>query len=147
MKPGRILAIDAGRKRCGIAVTDPARIVATGLDTVPTASLAQYVAAYAAREPVLLIVVGEPHTLAGEASESARFIEPTLARLRKALPGIAIERFDERFTSVLAHRAMLDGGLRRDARRDKALVDKISATIILSDFLESRRYKELEPTL
>lgn len=133
------MAIDMGRRRCGIAVTDPAQIVAGGLDTVGTGDLAAYVAAYVAREPVELIVVGEPRDMQGRPSDSTRYIEPALARLRKAVPTVPVVRYDERFTSLLAHRAMLDGGLGRMQRRDKALVDKISATIILNDYLESKK--------
>lgn len=135
---GRLMAIDFGRKRCGIAVTDTLRIVANGLTTVPTASLPEFVARYCTGEPVDAIVVGEPRDLRGNPSESQRFILPALDRLRKALPDMKIVPFDERFTSVLAHKAMLDGGLGRMARRDKALVDEISATILLNDFLQSQ---------
>lgn len=139
----RIMAIDMGRRRCGIAVTDPAQIVAGGLDTVGTGDLAAYVAAYVARESVELIVVGEPRDMQGRPSDSTRYIEPALARLRKAVPTVPVVRYDERFTSVLAHRAMLDGGLGRMQRRDKALVDKISATIILNDYLESKKRSDI----
>lgn len=132
------MAIDFGRKRCGIAVTDTLRIVANGLTTVATAELPAFVAGYCSREPVDAIVVGEPRDMKGNPSESQRFITPALARLRKLVPGVAIIPYDERFTSVLAHRAMLDGGLPKMARRDKALVDEISATIILNDYLQSQ---------
>lgn len=137
------MAIDFGRKRCGIAVTDPLRIVAGGLTTVATASLPEYVASYCAREKVDAIIVGEPRDMRGNPSESQRYITPALARLRKAVPDMPVEFFDERFTSVLAHRAMLDGGLPKMARRDKALVDEISATIILNDYLESKNYRQI----
>ena len=133
------MAIDFGRKRCGIAVTDPLRIVANGLDTVATASLVDFVRDYASREPLDALIMGEPRDMRDRPSESQRFMRPALARLRKALPDIPVELYDERFTSVLAHRAMLDGGLNRTDRRDKALVDKISAAIILNDYLESIR--------
>lgn len=139
---GRILAIDFGRRRCGIAVTDILRITAGGLCTVPTAELEKFICDYVSREPVDLIVVGEPRDMHGNPSESTRYLVPAMRRLAKALPDIPMENFDERFTSVLAHRAMLDGGLRRQARRDKALVDEISATIILNDYLDSRRYRQ-----
>lgn len=133
---GRLLAIDMGQKRCGIAVTDLSRIVANPLETVETARLPEFVAEYCRREPVDLIVVGRPLDMKGAPSDSTRYILPAVGRLRKALPpGMAIEWADERFTSVLAHRAMLDGGMRRMARRDKAVVDKISAAIILNDYL------------
>lgn len=134
------MAIDFGRKRCGIAVTDPARIVANGLDTVATASLVDFVKAYAEREGIDGIIVGEPRDMRDRPSESQRWMRPALARLTKALPHIPVRLYDERFTSVLAHRAMLDGGLGRMNRRDKALVDKISAAIILNDYLQSSAY-------
>ena len=133
------MAIDFGRKRCGIAVTDVLRIVANGLTTVPTASLPAFVADYCSKETVDAIVVGEPRDMKGNASESQRFITPALARLRKAVPDMPVVLFDERFTSVLAHRAMIDGGLSKMARRDKALVDEISATILLNDYLQSQQ--------
>ncbi len=139
---GRILSIDFGRRRCGIAVTDPLRIVASGLTTVATAQLNEFVANYVWAEGVDLIVVGEPRDMHGNPSESTRYLKPAMARLRKVLPDTEIVSFDERFTSVLAHRAMLDGGLGKMARRDKALVDEISATIILNDYLQSRAYQE-----
>lgn len=139
---GRILSIDFGRRRCGIAVTDPLRIVASGLTTVATAQLNDFVANYVRAEGVDLIVVGEPRDMHGNPSESTRYLKPAMARLRKVLPDTEIVSFDERFTSVLAHRAMLDGGLGKMARRDKALVDEISATIILNDYLQSRAYQE-----
>lgn len=133
---GRLLAIDMGRKRCGIAVTDPLRIIANPLETVETAKLPQFVADYCRREPVDMIVVGRPLNMNGEPSDSTRYIIPAVGRLRKALPpAMEIVWADERFTSVLAHRAMIDGGMRRMARRDKAVVDKISAAIILNDFI------------
>ena len=137
---GRLLAIDFGKKRCGIAVTDPLRIVANGLTTVETARLVEFVTSYMAREPVDRIIVGYPTTMRGEESESMRYIRPGIARLRKAIPPqVPIEYFDERFTSVLAHKAMIDGGMRKMARRDKAVVDEISASILLNDFLGSNR--------
>ena len=133
------MAIDFGRKRCGIAVTDVLRIVANGLTTVPTASLPAFVADYCSKETVDAIVVGEPRDMKGNPSESQRFITPALARLRKAVPDMPVVLFDERFTSGLAHRAMIDGGLSKMARRDKALVDEISATILLNDYLQSQQ--------
>ena len=133
---GRLLAIDMGQKRCGIAVTDPLRIIANPLETVETSRLPEFVADYCRREPVDLIVVGRPLDMRGRPSDSTRFILPALGRLRKALPaGMEVVWADERFTSVLAHRAMIDGGMCRMARRDKAVVDKISAAIILNDYI------------
>lgn len=137
---GRLMAIDMGRRRCGIAVTDPMRIVANGLTTVATSQLVDFVKDYALREGIDEIIVGEPRDMRDRPSESQRFTRPVLDRLRKALPDIPVRLYDERFTSVLAHRAMLDGGLGRMDRRDKGLVDKISAAIILNDYLQSNQY-------
>lgn len=137
---GRLLSIDYGRKRCGIAVTDTLRIVATGLTTVASASLIQFLKDYMAREQVDEIIVGLPTTMRGEPSESMRYITPAINRLKKELPGVEVKFWDERFTSVLAHRAMLDGGMKKMARRDKAVVDEMSATIILNDYLQSKNY-------
>ncbi len=135
----RILSIDFGKKRCGIAVTDTLQIVANGLTTVETPKLVDFITGYVQREPVERIIVGFPTTMKGEESDSMRYIRPGIGRLKKAVPDIPVEFFDERFTSVLAHRAMIDGGMRKMARRDKAIVDGISATIILNDYLESRK--------
>ena len=140
---GRILAIDYGLKRCGIAVTDPLRIVASGLTTVPSAQLVDFIRRYREANGIDFIVVGEPRDMHGNPSESTRYLRPAMAALRKAMPDIGLVSFDERFTSVLAHRAMLDGGLPKMARRDKALVDEMSATIILNDFLASRQYQDI----
>ncbi len=137
---GRLLAIDYGRRRCGIAVTDPLRLVATALDTVPTAGLIDYVRRYVSQEQVDEIIVGYPTTMRGEASESMRYIEPGINRLRKELPSIPVRFFDERFTSTLAHRSMIDSGVGKMARRDKGAVDRIAATIILNDYLQSRKF-------
>lgn len=136
----RLMAIDFGRRRCGIAVTDPARIVANGLETVETGRLIDFVQGYIAREAVDKVIVGLPKTLSGADSESMRYLTPVINRLRRLIAPVPVEFFDERFTSVLAHRAMIDGGMRRMARRDKAVVDKISASIILNDYLSSRSY-------
>lgn len=139
---GRILAIDFGRKRCGIAATDPLRIVASGVATVPTSGLIDFVKRYRAEHGIDFLIVGEPRDMHGDPSESTRYLRPAMARLRKEIPDLEIVPFDERFTSVLAHRAMIDGGLGKMARRDKALVDEISATIILNDYLQSRQYTQ-----
>ncbi len=138
---GRILSIDYGRKRTGIAVTDPLQIIANGLTTVPTAKLMEFLKDYLAKESVDCIVMGQPRQMNGEMSESWRYISPFLGRLKKELPDVPVRLMDERFTSVLAHQAMLDGGLRKTARQDKALVDEISACIILQSYLESQRGK------
>jgi putative Holliday junction resolvase len=135
----RILSIDYGRKRTGIAVTDPLQIIAGGLATVSTSELFDWLRDYIGREPVERIVVGEPRQVNGAPSENWQRVQQFVARWRKAVPDIPVEFYDERFTSVLAHQAMLDGGLRKKARQDKALVDEISATIILQDYMRSRK--------
>ncbi|MBQ1932290.1 MAG: Holliday junction resolvase RuvX [Muribaculaceae bacterium] len=137
---GRLLSIDYGRKRCGIAVTDTLQIVANGLTTVATHTLVDFIKQYVANEQVDKIIVGKPTTMQGEESESMRYITPGINRLKKELPGMPIEFWDERFTSVLAHRSMIDSGMKKMARRDKAVVDEISATIILNDYLQSKSY-------
>ena len=140
---GRLLAIDYGRKRCGIAVTDTLHICANGLTTVRSCDLMNYLKDYCARESVDKIIIGLPKQMDGSPSESSRYIEPFIRHLRREIPEMTVERYDERFTSTLAHRAMLDGGLRRMARRDKELVDEIAATIILNDYLSSRSNSEI----
>lgn len=135
---GRLLAIDYGRRRTGIAVTDTMQIVANGLTTVATHQLLTFLKQYTTKEPIDRIIVGLPKQMNNQPSESMRYIEPFLRQLAKELPQIPVDMYDERFTSVLAHRAMLDGGMKKTARRDKAIVDEISATIILNDYLESR---------
>lgn len=135
----RILSIDYGKKRTGIAVTDPLQIIAGGLATVSTSELYDFLVGYIGREPVERIVIGEPRQADGTPSEIFARVEQFVNRWRKSQPSIPIEFYDERFTSVLAHRAMIDGGLRKKDRQNKALVDEISATILLQDFLESRR--------
>lgn len=135
----RILSIDYGKKRTGIAVTDPLQIIANGLATVSTSELFGFLQSYTAREAVERVVIGKPMQPNGAPSENLQRVEQFVNRWRKACPEIPIEYVDERFTSVLAHRAMLDGGLHKKARQDKALVDEISATIILQSYMESRR--------
>lgn len=134
----RILSIDYGKKRTGIAVTDPLQIVAGGLVTVATHTLFDFLKDYVSREQVERIVIGKPMQPNGQPSENFHRVEQFVNRWRKAMPEIPIEYYDERFTSVLAHQAMIDGGLRKKARQDKALVDEISATIILQDYMRSR---------
>lgn len=138
---GRILSIDYGRERTGLAVTDPLQLIANGLTTVPTASLLDFITDYVRKEQVERIIVGQPKQTNGEDSENMKRVAPFVARLRKMLPDIPVELFDERFTSVLAHQTMLQGGLKKKARQDKALVDEISATIILQDWMEARRFR------
>ena len=137
----RILAIDYGKKRTGIAVTDILQIIANGLTTVPTTELMGFILKYVEKEPVERIVVGYPKQMNNEDSENMKRIVPFVNHLKKKLPHIPVEWVDERFTSVLAHQAMLDGGLRKKARQNKALVDEISATIILQSYLESKKYR------
>jgi len=135
----RILSIDYGKKRTGLAVTDPLQIIANGLATVSTSTLFDWLKDYTGREEVERIVIGEPRQTNGQPSENLARVQQFVNRWRKAVPQIPIEYFDERFTSVLAHQAMLDGGLKKKDRQNKALVDEISATIILEDYLRSRR--------
>lgn len=135
----RILAIDYGKKRTGLAVTDPLQLIAGGLATVSTSELFDFLRSYMEREKVERIVIGEPRQPNGEPSENLARVRQFVNQWRKAVPDVPIEFYDERFTSVLAHRAMLDAGLKKKARQDKALVDEISATIILQNYMESRR--------
>lgn len=134
----RILAIDYGKKRSGIAVTDPLQLIAGGLTTVSTSKLLAFIKQYVAKEQVERILVGLPKQMNNEASENMKRIEPFVNTLRKQLPLIPVTYVDERFTSVLAHRTMLDAGLKKKDRQNKALVDEISATIILQSYLESK---------
>ena len=136
---GRLLAIDYGKKRTGIAVTDALQLIANGLTTVPTHELLAFIIDYVSKESVERILVGLPKQMNNEASENMKRIEPFVRSLQKELPDMPVEYVDERFTSVLAHRAMLDAGLKKKDRQDKALVDEISATIILQSYLENRR--------
>lgn len=137
---GRLLAIDYGRRRCGIAVTDPMRIVANALTTVATAGLIDFIKSYIASESVDAIIVGLPRDVHGDLSQSMNYIRPGIARLQKAIPDIPVEFFDERFTSVIAHRSMLEMGMKKMQRRDRATVDRMAATIILNDYLQSNQY-------
>lgn len=136
----RILAIDYGRKRTGLAVSDTMQIIANGLTTVPTHGLLDFIAGYVQKEPVERIIIGLPKQMNNEASENMKYIEPFVRSLKKKLPEIPVEYVDERFTSVLAHRTMLEAGLKKKDRQNKALVDEISATIILQTYLESKRF-------
>lgn len=136
---GRLLAIDYGTRRTGIAVSDPLQIIAGALATVPTAELAEFLRRYVSENDVEKIVIGKPTQMNGAPSETFRHIKPLADRLRVEFPSIEIVLWDERFTSVLAHRAMLDGGLKKQGRRDKALVDRISAAIILQSYMDSKK--------
>ena len=139
---GRLLAIDYGARRTGLAVSDPIGIIASGLATVETSKLWDFLSDYVSRETVDKIIIGMPTQMSGQASDNVKNITPFVNRWRKNYPEIPIEGYDERFTSVLAHRTMIDGGLHKMARRNKALVDEISATIILQSYMESIFYKK-----
>jgi putative Holliday junction resolvase len=134
----RLLAIDYGKRRTGLAVSDPLQLIAGGLCTVETSSLFDYLQRYVASEAVECIVIGEPRQPNGQPSENLQRVQQFVARWRKAMPAIPIEYYDERYTSVLAHQAMRDAGLRKTARQNKALVDQISATILLEDYMRAR---------
>jgi putative Holliday junction resolvase len=136
---GRILAIDYGRKRTGIAVSDTMQIIANGLTTVAGGELREFILNYVKTESVERIVVGMPKQMNNEVSENMKYITTFVRTLKKQLPDMPIEFVDERFTSVLAQRTMRDAGLKKKARQDKALIDEISATIILQSYLESKR--------
>ena len=134
----RIIGIDYGLKRTGIAVTDPLGIFASPVETVPSAKIIEYLKNYTAKEQIGLFVVGYPMNMNNTPSEAARYVDTFLKQLKKNFPQIPVELEDERFTSVLAHRSMIDGGMRKMARRDKSVVDKISAGIILQSYLDRK---------
>ena len=136
---GRILAIDYGIKRTGIAVTDPLRIIATALDTVPSETLLKFLETYLQKEMVDEFVVGMPKTLKNEDSEIAPLVRNFVEVLKKTFPDKTVHLADERFTSSIAQRAMIDGGMKKKDRQVKGNIDKISATLILQSFMESRR--------
>lgn len=132
----RIIGIDYGRKRIGVAVSDPLRIFASALETVQSAKIIEYLQKYAEQETIVRFVVGYPINMNGQPSEAAADVEVFQKQLAKHFPDIPVTLEDERFTSVLAHRAMIDGGMKASERRDKASVDKISAAIILQSYLD-----------
>lgn len=135
----RILAIDYGKKRTGIAVTDPLCIIANGLATVSTSELFEFLSQYITKESVRQIVIGKPIQPNGQPSENLARVEQFVNRWRKIHPELPIDYYDERFTSVIAHQAMITGGVKKKTRReDKGLVDEISATIILQDYMKSK---------
>ena len=136
---GRILAIDYGRKRTGLAVTDMLRITANPLITIPTHTLETWLKDYFSKEQVDEVVIGHPYQMNGEDSESMQYIQPFINRFRKVFPDMPLKEYDERFTSVIAHRAMISGGMKKSQRQDKAVVDKIAACIILEGYLDSIR--------
>jgi putative Holliday junction resolvase len=137
---GRILAIDYGKKRVGIAVTDPLKLIANRLTTVPAHQIWEFLEEYITKEEVELIVVGYPKQLNNEPSESIRYINPFLKKLEKKYPNMPLKLIDERFTSKIAFQTMIDAGLGKKKRQDKALVDSVSATIILQSYLEEQRF-------
>lgn len=136
----RIMAIDYGSKRVGIAVTDPLKIIASGLTTVHSKDVIDFLKKYFEKEEVECIVVGEPKQMNNLPSESARFVEPFVTHLKRTFPAIKIERMDERFTSKMAFQTMIDSGLKKKDRQNKELVDEISATIILQSYMDSIKY-------
>ena len=136
---GRLLAIDYGRKRTGLAVTDVLRITANPLLTIETKKLINWLTDYFARENVDEVIIGHPTQMNGQESESMKYIRPFMGEFKKRFPTMPITMYDERFTSVLAHQAMLAGGMKRKDRQDKAVVDKIAACIILEDYLEYKQ--------
>ncbi|NLC49211.1 MAG: Holliday junction resolvase RuvX [Bacteroidales bacterium] len=135
----RLLAIDYGRKRSGIAVSDSLQIIANGLTTVPSHTLINFLKDYVEKESVELFIIGLPRQMNYEESESMQYIKPFVKKLQKEIPDIPVEYSDERFTSQIAHQTMIDGGLKKKQRQNKALVDEISATIILQGYMEGRR--------
>lgn len=135
---GRILAIDYGNKRVGLAITDPLQLIATPLETIHSQDVLSYVKAYHAREPLAAIVVGMPRTLLNEPTDVTSAVVGLVRRLQRELPDLPVHEIDERYTSRMAHQAMLTGGLSKKDRRDKATVDRVSATLILQSFLNSR---------
>ena len=141
---GRLLGLDVGRKRTGMAVTDPLRIIPDGMGYASTGEIPDRVRDYCQREEVDAIIIGLPKQADNTPSESEKYITPLINRLRKLLPTMPIIRYDERFTSVIANRTLLESGMGRMKRREKGLVDEISAVIILRDFLESRTYREMQ---
>ncbi|GGF00740.1 Holliday junction resolvase RuvX [Hymenobacter cavernae] len=135
---GRILAIDYGNKRVGLAITDPLQLIATPLETIHSQDVLTYVKAYHQREPLDAVVVGMPRTLLNEPTDVTSAVVGLVRRLRRELPDLSVHEIDERYTSRMAHQAMLAGGLSKKDRRDKATVDRVSATLILQSFLNSR---------
>lgn len=138
----RILAIDYGRKRVGLAVSDPSQIIATRLTTVATHTIWDFLKNYFEKEKVETVVVGYPKQMNNKASEAVRYVNPFLRKFQIIYPDMHLEIYDERFTSKMAFQAMIDGGLKKQKRQDKALVDAVSATIILQSYLEQKRNKK-----
>ena len=137
------MAIDYGQKRVGLAVTDECQIISTALTTVAAHDIFEYLAKYILQNKVDMFVVGEPKQMDYQKSDSAKYIDPFVKRLQKAFPEIPIERYDERFTSKMAFQTMIDSGIGREKRKNKSLVDTISATLILQSFIESKNNQSL----
>ncbi len=135
----RILSIDYGKKRVGMAVTDPGQIIATRLTTIPTHTIWDFLKEYFLKEKVETVVVGYPRQMNNEASEAVRYINPFLRKFQQVYPEIRLELYDERFTSKMAFQTMIDGGLKKKQRQNKEMIDGISATIILQNYLEQQR--------
>lgn len=135
---GRILAIDYGTKRCGIAVTDPSQIIATGLTTVHSKDIIEWLTKYMEKEPLEAIVIGEPKDLKGNKTDATIHADGFAKLVKKTFPSLKIVRIDERFTSKMASRTILESGLKKKDRQDKALIDEVSATILLQSYMESR---------
>lgn len=136
---GRIVAIDYGQKRVGIAVTDELQLISSGLTTIHVKDIWSFLTDYLSEQKVDCFVVGEPRDLKNRPSDASRFIEPFVNKLKKTFPDIPVERFDERFTSKMAHDTMIESGIGKQKRQDKALVDKISATILLQSFMNTKK--------
>lgn len=136
---GRLLSIDYGKKRVGIAVSDPLKIIANGLRTVETNKIFAFLKSYFEKEIVEVVVVGLPKQMNNEPSENMERVEKFVEKFKKTFPDMKVEYYDERFTSKIAHRTMIDGGLKKKQRMNKSLVDEISATIILQSYMESKR--------
>jgi putative Holliday junction resolvase len=137
------MAIDYGSKRTGLAVTDPSQIIATALDTVPTHLLFEYLKKYISKEPVECFVVGDPRRLNNEMSETTHLTNQFVNKLKKEIPGIPVKRLDERYTSVMAAKSLIESGQSRKTRQDKAVLDQISATILLQNYLSTLPPKNL----
>jgi len=141
----RILAIDYGSVRIGVAVTDPGQIIANGLTTVPTKEIFDFLTQYMAKEPVESIVVGEPKHMDNTPAQSAEATDKFIENLKKLFPALTIYRVDERLTSRMAFQAMIDGGMKKKDRREKGMIDKVSATILLQTFMEMKKNGKLSP--
>jgi putative Holliday junction resolvase len=139
---GRILGIDYGKKRVGLAVTDPMQIFASPLDTISANNIDDFIAVYMGSEQIDAFVIGYPVQMNNEPSESVKYINPFIRKLKKRFPGVPVHLVDERFTSQMAFRTMIDGGLKKKARQNKMMIDMISASIILQSFLDSRSIKQ-----